>query len=428
MVPFVLVLETATRVEQAVRFGAPLLGAYTYDSALYGWDQLGIRGRPFGVYEKWALNSHGLRGPEIQSHRSPELLRIATVGASETFGLFETAGHEWPRQLEQRLRDRGRQVEVINASLAGLGLRQRLRFLEARIQRLQPDLIVLMLEYPSYVGVVRNGARNSIDFVPPGLPERTFIDFSPRIIRRAKDVLLPRLPVAPQRILRSAVTRLRLARLQSDLGQDFGSRRHVSEAERTAFADDVTEFLGDAEVRGQRVILVAPALLMTGESLLDFIANYPYLSTSWIEEARVVFPDLTRGLVAGHRTTFVNLDDALGADKQSLMQDLFHFNDSGASRVSEVLATAIEEVMSVTDATTAALGANTGSQMGWPAIPDASRGLRWGHGATVTRTVHEGVAGAAEARSCGDRPMQHVDSSACCSFAYDMPAESQVGV
>ena len=40
------------------------------------------------------------------SKSSPGVVRIATTGASETFGLYEAANKEYPRQLEDSLRSR----------------------------------------------------------------------------------------------------------------------------------------------------------------------------------------------------------------------------------------------------------------------------------------------------------------------------------
>ena len=152
-IPFVVTLEVATRLDQFFRYGAPLLGRYTYDSALQERDELGIKGKPNGRYEKWTLNALGLRGPEIQASKASGTVRVATVGASETFGLYESPDQEWPRQLETRLRRGHPNVEVLNASIAGMGLRRRLEFFQNRIVDLEPDVVLLMLEYSGYVGV-----------------------------------------------------------------------------------------------------------------------------------------------------------------------------------------------------------------------------------------------------------------------------------
>src|SRR5438094_4303139 len=95
---FLLTLEVATRVEHTIKYGAPLLSRYTYDAVLYSVDEYGIKGRPNATFEKWQLNSFGFRGPELTLDKSPRKLRIACIGASETFGLHEQAGNEWPRQ------------------------------------------------------------------------------------------------------------------------------------------------------------------------------------------------------------------------------------------------------------------------------------------------------------------------------------------
>jgi hypothetical protein len=89
MLFFGTAVELASRIEQWVVYGAPILGVYTYDSALFTTDEFGIRGKSNGSYEKWRLNAHGFRGPEVLPAKDPRRLRIVCIGASETFGLYE---------------------------------------------------------------------------------------------------------------------------------------------------------------------------------------------------------------------------------------------------------------------------------------------------------------------------------------------------
>src|SRR5690242_2255602 len=81
---FVFVLEICARTEDAIRYGAPFWGNYSLDS-IYQYDEMGKYGRPHASYLKWHLNNEGYRGPELRDHT----YRIACIGSSETFGLYE---------------------------------------------------------------------------------------------------------------------------------------------------------------------------------------------------------------------------------------------------------------------------------------------------------------------------------------------------
>jgi hypothetical protein len=62
-----------------------------------------------------SINALGMRSPDVGPRRAG-VQRILCVGASSTYGLFvQDNASTWPSQLEQRLRARGRAVEVLNA-------------------------------------------------------------------------------------------------------------------------------------------------------------------------------------------------------------------------------------------------------------------------------------------------------------------------
>ena len=99
---FLFILEISARVDDAVKWGAPLLGIYSRES-LTLVDELGYRNRPNSQFEKWKINSFGFRGDEIKREAPEGTVRIMVLGASETFGLYEEPGKEFPAQLEAEL-------------------------------------------------------------------------------------------------------------------------------------------------------------------------------------------------------------------------------------------------------------------------------------------------------------------------------------
>lgn len=103
-----------------------------------------------------AINAWGFRGPEIAAQRPPGSVRVWVAGGSTTFdiGASDNA-HTWPAQAEARLRELlpGREVEVINAGIAGEVIRGNTEDLRQIGPRLRPDVVVLY-HGPNDLGVV----------------------------------------------------------------------------------------------------------------------------------------------------------------------------------------------------------------------------------------------------------------------------------
>ncbi|MCX7114016.1 MAG: SGNH/GDSL hydrolase family protein [Proteobacteria bacterium] len=146
LVLFAVSIEVAVRVDDWITFRAPIFKNFNQES-LVETDALGKRGKPYAHYLKWKLNSLGFRGPELR----PDGLRIGTVGSSETFGLYESIDHEWPRELEQSLNSRPGpvRIEVVNFAFAGMLVSTFEKRLPEFIQLTSPQVVII---YPSIVG------------------------------------------------------------------------------------------------------------------------------------------------------------------------------------------------------------------------------------------------------------------------------------
>src|SRR5688572_3869912 len=87
---FLAGLEIMARLDDSLTHGAPFLGRYDAPSMLLDRDSLGIKGRANGKFEKWVLNAKGFRGPDPRVPKPAGKIRIVALGASETFGLYES--------------------------------------------------------------------------------------------------------------------------------------------------------------------------------------------------------------------------------------------------------------------------------------------------------------------------------------------------
>lgn len=89
------------------------------------------------------INSLGMRGPEGGPKR-PGVVRILCVGGSSTYGLFiADDASTWPARLEQALRTRGVETEVLNAGVPSWTARSSQTNLDLRLYDLRPDVIVV---------------------------------------------------------------------------------------------------------------------------------------------------------------------------------------------------------------------------------------------------------------------------------------------
>ncbi|MEW6411006.1 MAG: hypothetical protein AB1483_00875 [Candidatus Zixiibacteriota bacterium] len=145
---FLIVLELCARIDDRLKYGAPFFGEYT-DERLRSFDDEGVRYNiPNISFEKWHHNDLGFRGPDIDLKKPDTTTRIVCMGTSETYGLYESPGNEWPAQLSGQLNRTGH-FDVINAATVGLKRIHYLKYLKKYVYRLDPDIVVLVI-FPSF--------------------------------------------------------------------------------------------------------------------------------------------------------------------------------------------------------------------------------------------------------------------------------------
>ena len=151
---FVLTLEIAARVDDWVHYGAPLFKRYEFDR-LFQVDARGLHGAANAQYLRWRLNAEGLRGEDVRPDTGQ--IRILTYGASETFGIFEENGKEYPRTLERELNNRTipDHYEILNAGLPGMRVGSGIALFKELASRFNPSVVVIYPTPTHYIGVSR---------------------------------------------------------------------------------------------------------------------------------------------------------------------------------------------------------------------------------------------------------------------------------
>ncbi|TFG62861.1 MAG: hypothetical protein E4H28_07155, partial [Gemmatimonadales bacterium] len=206
-----LSMEVAARAEDWIRYGTDWLSPYREQSEMIVRDADGVHGRRNARFQKWVMNNLGFRGPDVDSIPPPGTLRVVAAGASETFGLYEPEGKEYPRQLEDSLTASLRalgctevnRVEVLNAAMAGMTLPTVTQDVRLRLPRFAPSLVVYYPTPPQYLGdSPPAAARPDSNPAGPSTPDWTR-RLHPRILDRMREQSKGLLPNRVQEYLRA---------------------------------------------------------------------------------------------------------------------------------------------------------------------------------------------------------------------------------
>lgn len=345
-------MEAAARIDDYYRFGANMLWPYNYE-IMFDSDEFGRKGRPYARYEKWKLNNLGFRGPDVLLDKKDKI-RIVTMGASETFGLYEKEGKEWPRQLEtllkEELKDRG--VEVINVALAGLILSSQIPYFEHRVLKLHPDLIVLYGNFidkfyyeknlnGSLIGT-KNSEVQSIQKITNSI-EKEKIDLRPRIFRKIKSKIRG---LFPAKYVRKYD--------QFDLARKIKIKRKNNKIKVLTVIPpsifkqtegDLVRFIETIKENKIKLILVSHAANLDDLGILGTQEVKLFLSGEAVIMEHQGLNELIARLALSSNISYVDLAREIKADDRN-MADSTHFTDRGAFLVAEKLMPEVERQIS----------------------------------------------------------------------------------
>jgi lysophospholipase L1-like esterase len=333
-----LAMEISCRLDDALRFGTPVLSRVESESELLVRDADGEHGRPNARYGKWVINNVGMRGPDVDPVKAPGTLRVVTAGASETFGLYESPGREFPRQLEDTLRARlGPRVQVLNAAIFGMTLPTLEQDLRLRIRALRPDVVVL---YPTPVQYLN-------DAVPaPAAPDSAAsgrLPFHDALYPRAMERLRQQAKALVPEWLATSLRRDDIARDARD--HPAGWRFTEVPADRLAAYDaDLRRTIGTIRAIGAVPVLAIHANAFDAGGPLD----EPRL-VSWENQyhratgdALIAFDAAAaRATVRAARDSNVTFVDLRQVHATPMFADYAHFTDAGAAAVAGALARAV---------------------------------------------------------------------------------------
>jgi lysophospholipase L1-like esterase len=324
---FLLAAEGMSRLDDWYELDIPFLANPDRSRDLTVKDDHGIHGRPGGHFKKWQLNSFGFRGPEIAETLLSGKTRVMILGASETFGLYETEGKEYPAQLAARLPD----VEVVNAAMAGITLGTMKRYWESYASRFSPAVVLI---YPSPIFYLDEEppSRWGGSGTPPAEPR-----FESRFAGRVKDTL-------------RKVGWVRWLRLEYALREQTHGRaddwlfRKPPQDRLDEFRADLEALVTAVQARGAHPVLVTHAVRVTSpprsEDLMD-LREMRLTARRATEETIAAFEvaaaQVVRDIGRERGILVIDAAEALGGERK-LFADLSHFTDKGAAAMADLLA------------------------------------------------------------------------------------------
>jgi hypothetical protein len=332
-VVFVAALEASARLDDWIVYGAPPLGVYS-DANLYENDGLGKHGKPFGGYRKWQLNEFGYRGPRVE----PDRVHIACFGASETFGLYESEGHEYPRQLERELNARvGRTVyQVVNVAYPGQMIPTATLRVPQVVARLHPKLALIYATPSFYVDMPPKGSGRLVraDAVPA---------FEWRMQGRLENLAKSVLPEGVQ-------TRMREWQIRRSIGSTAAMDR-LPEGTIDRFREDLNELVTALRENDAQPVIVTHATIFGAapshpnrELLVAWRKFHPALKEEGLLDAEQRVNQAMGDVARRQHVPLIDIASEIPPGSE-YFADHEHFNDAGAALMAKLLADGLEPVL-----------------------------------------------------------------------------------
>jgi hypothetical protein len=341
---FVAGLEVMARLDDALAEDAPFFGPYDAQAMLLDRDSLGIKGKAHGRFEKWVLNSKGFRGPDPAVPKPPGNIRIVTLGASETFGLYESDRKHWPAQLRRHIKARypGRRIELINTGIVGLTMSSLERYYRHRVEELEPDLVILYPHFIDYIAGDGPGGRKRRETpvrvagqaVPKAEKEEDGFEFGPpRFPGKLKLAVKTK---APRPILEWAARRkLERALAAIDTASQIDAYDTLEFARFDSLANSFAAYLRD---RGVDLVVSDYACSFvkgSREETLEGLENlwrvYPWMSRKALVDGLAVYNRRLMEIADRNGALKVSQASLLEGYRENWVADGLHFTDQGAT-------------------------------------------------------------------------------------------------
>jgi lysophospholipase L1-like esterase len=327
----VFTLEACARLDDYFSYRAPILGVYNSDG-MYETDRIGKRGKPFGRYKKWQLNSLGFRGPELR----PGSVRILCFGASETFGLYEPPGEEYPRVLEQDLNAHAghETYDVLNVAYAGESVHTAALRVPEIVERVRPQVAVIYPSLANYIWLPWSGHNAAAPAAPTAQAASPRFQFEWRIGENVHNLLKEVLPQGFQSWLREREIRRDATRFGPTMDR-------VPEHNVEVFRQDLLELVHVLKASGVEPVLVTHATRF-GQTSVDALSTtdrrmlvswrkfFPMLSEKGFLDMEARLNDVVRSVASEEHVQLVDAAREIPPGDTNFA-DYAHFTAAGSA-------------------------------------------------------------------------------------------------
>jgi hypothetical protein len=273
-------------------------------------------------------NAFGFRGPEWRVPKPPGTFRVMVLGDSLSFGNLVAYEDTFAARLQEGLRARRPDAEVILAAAGGWDTAQELAFLEGEGLRYEPDVVVLGFFHNDY-RLPEDSAR------PVRLMAEGRVDERPRALR-----FVPyRAVYVAKRSALVSFLRIRLANVLSAGGAQAPNFFH-------ALLENAVDFEREARITAVHETLARMNALCASRGARLIVAHVPPINLFWHErDSRAYVAHLER-FCRDRGLAFVDLSDRFWAEKDTDALYLHpwdnHLSPRGHAAAAEALSLALD--------------------------------------------------------------------------------------
>ena len=352
IIVFGLSVEFCVRVEQYFRFGAPIFGEYRI-----GILRVHDKNIPNTQFEKWKNNNLGFRGPDITVKKPEGKIRVVCMGASETYGVFESPDKEWPAQLRDLLPS---QYEVVNTAVAGLTLNYFPSYIAKHVLPIEPDVVVIMFN-PVFM-IARNDGQPAevVENIKNSEPEKLKNNLKPpitnrlrptfRVIANAKQIikqaLVGKFPTLLKKFQIWNLSR-QITKLEAEYLKGMKPFDTAPEADLQNLKKITEKVIDLVMANGPRIIFCTYPSLISYESfakhpaiMLGTRRFHIYLSMDGMNDALIKGNAIVFDTSIEKNITIVDVSAAIPKTLE-YFEDAYHYTDNGAALFAEKIATQI---------------------------------------------------------------------------------------
>lgn len=322
--------EMTARVDDYMRFRIPVDDESSLEEALKIADQGITRGRPNGRYQRWKLNEHGFRSSSIDFQASTKP-RVMILGASESFGMYESPGNSYAELLEKK---HANDYDFINASIIGMPASAMQPYWDHWLVQFKPNVVIILANPLFYLADL-----------PPKVPKKALGPTGESTLRR-KTIMKSRLLERLRNHL-SIPAPIQSLRQEAKIKKSIESHpadwvyQSIPEDRLAMYKEHITALVQSVVASGAKVVLMTQPLS----------AQFPTRSEDYSDmlAARELRPRASPRsiweLCEACRTYLIQLGRTDGVEtidlwtqmtgEKKCFADLVHFSDAGSQVVAD---------------------------------------------------------------------------------------------